>query len=103
MGRRTLTRPAALTNTHLVRAWVGALIVIATFVLLLTAAAPSPLWATPILVVTFGITATLVEVHLQKEHPLLKGEPFPRRVALILFHSRELKTATKAEQEYQRR
>ena len=90
-----------LMNTRSVRAWVGMGLVVAAFVLMVINVSSEFPWSVPLFAITFGITITLVEAHTRREDPLLIGEPFARRVALILFHAKELKAAAKTEREYQ--
>ncbi|MFJ4161199.1 hypothetical protein [Microbacterium testaceum] len=90
-----------LMDLRSARAWIGLILVLSAFVLVVTSSSSLLFWCVPVLAVAFGITVTLVEAHTRRGDPLLAGESFARRVALILFHAKELKAAAKIEREYQ--
>ncbi|OZD55613.1 hypothetical protein CH252_07100 [Rhodococcus sp. 06-1477-1B] len=90
-----------LVNPRSARAWVGMVLVVAVFVLSVSLASAELFWAVPVFAAAFGITITVVDAHIRRNEPLLAGESFARRVALVLFHPKELKAAAQAEREYQ--
>lgn len=81
------------------RSWVGTVLVVAVFILLILNAQPGAAFTAPLSIVALGLTTLLSTVARYSQTALLVDEPYWRKVVLTLTHGRQIRSAARTEHE----